>query len=102
MITFGIKIGSTTITGPTFSIASQVDIIHATIYGETVNSGICHIWYRNGSNKGVFFGSFTEDLTTALTISIILQSDDATEIDPHNENGTTACGIKDITVELLQ
>lgn len=102
MITLSLKIGSSIISGPTFSIIDQVDIIHAAIYGQTVNTGFAEIWYNNSDQKGVFYGTFTENLATGLTLSIVLQSDDATEIDPHHETGPTACGIKDVTVEWIQ
>ncbi len=101
MITVKLKIGNSTVSGPTFSVADRVDYIHARLLTRGNNSGIIHMWYKNNSEKGVFFGTVTEDFTTGLTLSLILQSDNATEIDAGGENGPTGCGIKDVTVELL-
>jgi hypothetical protein len=100
MITLSVKIGGTTITGPTFSIVdSQVDNVEVLISNlNSLSSQLVHIQMENDTEQFVEYGTSTENFGIAQTVSILLQSDNIEDI---SRDLATYMGIKSVIVELI-
>ncbi len=99
MITLTLKLGEQTITGFTFSVTeTRVDVVRAMISAKDTNTQVANLWYKNDTEKINEFSKLNANLATALTLSVILQSDDATDVDFYSG---TAVNLKDISVKLI-
>lgn len=99
MITLSLQLGAQSSPGLSFSIAeSRIDSIYATISAKDLSNEVVQLWYKNEDDKDNQIANWTVDLTAALTLSILLQADLATDIDIFNGNGIA---IKDVLVELI-
>ena len=100
MITMGVKIGSTLITGITFSITEsrvdEVDILISNL--NSLASQRVTLLMENENDQQVITSTATENFATAQTISIIFQSDVTTDVSP---DLSTFLGLKKVGVELL-
>jgi hypothetical protein len=100
MITFGIKLGSTTLSGLTFSVeTSRVDEVYVYISNlNSVQSQRVHMFMENATEQNVITGTMAEDFNTDLTLSVLLQASLATDVSP---DLSKFLGIKSVEVELI-
>lgn len=97
MITLKVAFGNTILSGLTFGSLAEVNEFEAVISATALSNEIVHLFKRNPEQQAVST-TMTEDITTALDLSIIMQADDATDV--VNIDGKYA-GIKNILVELI-
>jgi hypothetical protein len=100
VITLGVYLDSTKVPGVTFSSSVNIsDIVEIFIAMDgSVSAQVIHFSYRNASGKDVTFATTTVNMNAASTVSVYLESDDATDIDILN--GINA-GIKSVVSELI-
>ncbi len=96
----GVKIGSTLITGITFSVTEsrvdEVDILISNL--NSLASQHVTLLMENEDEQQIVTGTATESFAVAQTISIIFQSDVTTDVSP---DLSTFLGLKKVGVELL-
>ena len=99
MITLSITLGSETLAGFTFSVfQTRADNVFATISAKDLNNQVANIRFRNRAEQKNIVGNLTQDLTTGLTLSVILQADSPTDVDAYNG---LAVSLRDTIVELI-
>lgn len=99
MVKFKLKLGNSTVGGLNFTTGvSRVDFIDA-IIGVTTSGQYVTLTNKNQQETVVIPWGMNEDVTTALTLSLVLQASTDTDIDPALGKGM---GLKDVTVELLK
>lgn len=99
-ITLGVKIGSTTVSGLTFSVLEdRVDEIQILVSNlNSVQSQIVHMAMENEDEQNVIIGTMSENFNAALTLSLILQASSTTDI---SNDTAKFLGIKAVEVELI-
>ena len=100
MITLGLKIGNTLISGLTFTIyesrVDEIDILVSNL--NDVTSQFITMSMDNEDEQQVITGTMSENFSAALTLSIVALADNVTDVSP---DLSTFLGVKSVEVELL-
>ena len=98
-INFRIELGGASTTGLTLNvIEDQVDTIYTIISAEDINNEVVNMWFKNRTEKANVYDTLSVDLSAALTLSIIMQSDSETDVDFYTGIGVN---LRDVTVEFI-
>lgn len=100
MITLSLKVGSSTLTGLTFSTGvNQVDTVEIMLSNlNSLASQFTHMLMEDNIDQQLVYASMTENFAIDQTVSLILQADN---VDDVSSNLSKFLGIKSVIVELL-